>query len=328
MDDTKKLIEKYKRELMEFSRANPQRSSKESGQWERQTERETMQQQEGQLEWEPAHRPEREPMRQQERQPERETERQPEREPMRQQERQPERQPEREPMQPEQEKKQPKIIGYVSEESGEYPSVFDKFITDAMENDEIETVSSAEPIEPEPRPEDVPEAHTTPRAPEINSENTMEELSQGTGESISNFTVPTFSSLEEFEARNRGGGMLEFRVFAARQAVPIGNADVRVTTRIDGKDYEMFSAKTNNSGEVAAVVLPAPSRELSQQSGNRIQPFSLYDATVDKKGFTKVILRDIPIFDGVRSIQKVAMLPLSDQSDGAADEITEVQNAE
>ncbi len=274
MDETKKLIEKYKRELMELSRANPQRAVKEPS------------------------RPEPERVREQ---------------------------------------KQPKIIGYVSEESGEYPDVFDRFITDAMENNEIETVSSTSADESDDNATNISEELELTDNPS-NSENravdsngafgaSTEKMSQGTGESISNFPVPVYSSVEEFEAKNRGGGTLEFRVFAAREALPIDNADVKVTVRIDGGDHEVFSGQTDNSGAIGAITLPAPSKELSQNVDNKIQPFSLYDASVEKKGFTKVILRDIPIFDGIRSIQKVAMLPQTEQSDGAIEQITEVPNA-
>lgn len=312
MEDTKKLIEKYKRELMEMSRTAPARSNS------------------------PSPSPEEKP----------------------------------------QPAKTPKIIGYVTEESGEFPSVFDKFITDAVENNDIETVRESAPraeelngsvaAEPSERAdeeidtprrdlfdiesgdpeedapsaeesvreseEDVPRADE-PRSPQ-NAERTIDnseqsDMLQGTGESISNFPVSEYSSVEEFEANNTGGGSLEFRVFAANQALPIEGADIAVTTRIDGKNHPMFKTTTNSSGETGLFTLPAPSKELSQTASNKIQPFSLYDAVVNKDGYTNVIIRDIPIFDGVQSIQRVAMLPESENGNGGspAEEITEVSNA-
>lgn len=251
----------------------------------------------------------------------------------------------------------PKVIGYVTEESGEFPAVFDKFITEAVENKDIETVRSAptndnedpftefpevsdedisEEEPPAAPPPDLLDDNTPPEAseePETAADSAYEterseldEMAQGTGESISNFPVPEYDTLEEFEAGNRGGGSLEFRVYAAREAMPIENAYVTVSTRIDGKDREMFNARTNSSGETGIRVLPAPSRELSQQSDNAVQPFALYDATVEKDGYVKVILRDIPIFDGIQSIQSVAMIPEL-QSQNETEEITEVNDA-
>ena len=275
MEETKKLIEKYKRELMELSRTAPQ------------------------------------PVRE-----EKNTENKP--------------------------PKPPQVIGYVSEESGEFPSVFDKFITDAIENNDIETVQNenTDMDEPEEETDEYTEYETdelTETPDETLSENDYEtdenavnenqqiDYEQGTGESISNFPVSEYSSYEEFEARNKGGGTLEFRVSEARGAFPVELAKIVVTTRIDNRDHEMFNAVTDKSGATRARILPAPPKALSQLSKNSVQPFALYDATVEKDGYTKVILRDIPIFDSVQSVQSVSMLPESEA--GNTEEITEVPNA-
>lgn len=286
MEDTKKLIEKYKRELMELSKSAPQ-SARES------------------------------------------------------------RPAEEKPV------KTPQIIGYVTEESSEFPAVFDRFITEAVENDEVETVKSRDPDYlnmpngtdiPDEEPNssnandviDVPEDLLNDKYRESpdnednpKKANPEDNMAQGTGESISNFAVPEYSNLSEFESNNRGVGTLEFKVFAAREALPIENAAIAVTARINGKDHEMYNTLTDNSGETKAQPLPAPSKELSQQADNNIQPFSLYDATVEKKGFAKVILRDIPIFDGVQSIQRVAMIPEEELAgaDSPREKITEVRDA-
>ncbi len=300
MDDTKKLIEKYKRELMELSRTAPKPTPEAP---------------------EPA--------------------------------------------------KTPKIIGYVTEESSEFPAVFDRYITEAVENNDIETISAEAPEAAETagktnnKATDIIEINESPQGSN-NAENGMdvenepdsvvefaEELAaegerpsdrpmargsaevdrssdrpmvRGTGETISNFPVASYENMAEFEARNTGGGMLEFRVFTAREALPVEGARITVSVRIDGSDHVLYTAMTDQSGETAMTVLPAPSKELSQNSENRVQPFSLYDATVEKDDFTKVLLRDIPIFDGVRSIQRVAMIP--EENANAAEEITEVPNAD
>lgn len=306
MEDTKKLIEKYKRELMEMSRTAPQPVRSDS----------------------PA--------------------------------------PEEKP----QPVKTPKIIGYVTEESSEFPSVFDRFITDAVENNEIETVrddtpradeqndmfdaeeeiivprqdlfdfESGDTEEGAPSPErNAPLSEEAVPSPEADAPNIEDmrsrtadspeqtDMSQGSGESISNFPVSEYSSVEEFEANNTGAGSLEFRVFAANMALPIEGADIIVTTRIDGGNHPMFKTVTNNSGETGLFTLPAPSKELSQTASNKVQPYSLYDAVVNKDGYTNVIIRAIPIFDGVQSIQRVAMLPEAENNGSPAEEITEVPNA-
>ncbi len=47
---------------------------------------------------------------------------------------------------------------------------------------------------------------------------------------------------------------------------------------------------------------------------------------MNKNGFAEVILRDIPVFDGVQSIQRVAMVPVPSEEE-VTEEITEVENA-
>ena len=44
-------------------------------------------------------------------------------------------------------------------------------------------------------------------------------------------------------------------------------------------------------------------------------PYALYDATVKAEGYSTVELSSIPIFDGVTSIQRVAMIPSNSGSD-------------
>lgn len=65
---------------------------------------------------------------------------------------------------------------------------------------------------------------------------------------------------------------------------------------------------TNSSGQTPLQGLAAPNKELSQHYENEIQAFALYDATVTKNGFSQVVLEDIPVFDGVMSVQKVFMI--------------------
>lgn len=124
----------------------------------------------------------------------------------------------------------------------------------------------------------------------------------------SNFPRAEFKDYEDFQKQNPGKGTLIFRVYTGRQAVPIENAECVIYTRINGEKYELAKMRTNSSGQTPLQGLPAPNKALSQQSENKIQAFALYDAKVTKNGFSQVILEDIPVFDGVMSVQKVFMI--------------------
>lgn len=125
-----------------------------------------------------------------------------------------------------------------------------------------------------------------------------------------NFTEPIFNSVDEFEENNLGSGTILFRVYTAREAIPIENAVCRVTKDFGGTVHTFHTLITDESGRTPAEPLPAPSTELSQDSQNKIQPFSLYDALITREGYADVELREIPVFDGVSSIQQVAMIPI------------------
>lgn len=132
----------------------------------------------------------------------------------------------------------------------------------------------------------------------------------GSKSDISNFIEPKYDSLEDFEKNNRGTGTILFRVYTAHEALPIENAVCKVTKVFNGNTHTFYTLITDESGRTTTEPLPAPSSELSQNSENTVQPFSLYDATVTREGYADVELKEIPVFDGVSSVQQVAMIPV------------------
>ena len=78
-------------------------------------------------------------------------------------------------------------------------------------------------------------------------------------------------------------------------------------------------------------MLPAPPSHLSQTPDSVIQPYSLYDADITAKGYAPVAIRNLPIFEGILSVQRTAMVPRSEDSGETISEnepdLTEVPNA-
>lgn len=402
MDDTKKLIEKYKRELMELSRRSvkPSREIKESAV----SAASAVPVVPDEPEDAPVLSPQTESVSEAAAQP------------------------------PEKPERKPEIIGYVNEESGEFPAVYDRFIAEIVKNDESLTPSDIDGVttdagdkdapaeapreaatdtsESSPAPkreildisdvlftpprhkkipsvkavrEDITEqsepaanypeenvsgvTDNSPTAPRPDIADTLsvseekaetladqpisgtdenEQLTgrsfedesypqnpneppdsimrQGSGAEPVNYPESVYNSYEDFVRRNIGRGTMLFRVYTAREALPIMGASCVITKKIAGETHEICSLVTDSSGQTRAESLPAPSGELSQSFENNIQPFALYDATVKKQDFADVELHDIPVFDGVQSIQRVAMIPAASES-GITEDITEVDNA-
>ncbi len=123
------------------------------------------------------------------------------------------------------------------------------------------------------------------------------------------FPEPQYTSFEDFQSKNSGRGTMVFRITTAREALPVEGAKCVLTKKFGGIIYEIDTLFTDRSGQTAPRTLPAPPKSLSQQYDNLVQPFALYDATVTRDGYVDVVLTDIPVFDGVQSVQRVSMLP-------------------
>lgn len=302
MEDTKNMIERYKRELMDLMKSSPNRGS---------TSKPTQ--------TEPAPRAGVVP----------ETDSSP-MTPV-----QPSPQPPQAEGVPETEiVKQPRVIGYVKDDV-RIPDEYGRLISEISDNDECNddvdemisdeitenTDESVAQIEPEMSAPKPPQQ----RESAIGANPSDEELARGSRGTPIEYPEPEYESYEQFTERNIGRGTITFRVYTAREALPIKGAKCTLSKRIAGSTHEITEMLTDESGQTPPQTLPAPSKELSQHVENNVQPFALYDATVRKDGYADVILKDIPVFDGVQSIQRVAMVP--DADDGESEIITEVPNA-
>ena len=136
-----------------------------------------------------------------------------------------------------------------------------------------------------------------------------------------NFPEPVYADFAEFERKNTGRGTMSFRVYTAREALPVIGAKVIITKQIGGEMHTFSVLTTDISGQTAPITLPAPEKNLSLDSGNKIQPFSLYDAIITKKGYAAIRYTGIPVFDGVNSVQRAAMVPTEEKM---TENITEV----
>ncbi len=180
------------------------------------------------------------------------------------------------------------------------------------ENGEVQvtTEEQAERLNDQPVSGTDPNEQLTGRSFEEKPQTPVSDVSMehGSRSEPANFPRSVFDSYEDYQNQNTGKGTIIFRVYTGRQAVPLENAECVIYTRINGSKYEIARLLTNSSGQTPVQELPAPDKELSQHSENTIQAFALYDATVTKKGFSQVVLEDIPVFDTVQSVQRVFMI--------------------
>lgn len=116
--------------------------------------------------------------------------------------------------------------------------------------------------------------------------------------------APTPDTLESFLERNQSIGFLRIQAFTGPQAVPVANADVLVARGFIDGARRFAGGSTDESGILDGIVLPAPNGSLAQQPGT-LMPYALYDIYVSHPNYRTEIYRQVPVFDGVVSIQPV-----------------------
>lgn len=141
-----------------------------------------------------------------------------------------------------------------------------------------------------------------------------------------------FQTFDEFMRANPRQGSVQFRTYTARNALPVPGAKITVTKVIGGKPHTFYTLTTDISGQTEEVILPAPPVALSQKPDCGVQPYALYDADITAEGFHPVSVRGLPVFEGILSVQRAAMIPGANggESETIADtepDLTEVPDA-
>ncbi|MBQ7789012.1 MAG: hypothetical protein IJ398_05100 [Clostridia bacterium] len=112
---------------------------------------------------------------------------------------------------------------------------------------------------------------------------------------------------------NDSVGFLIVSVNTANGALPVEGATVTVYGGNEAKSDVIYSLKTDESGRTEKVVLSTKSKELSTEPGN-IAPFKSYNIEVSAPGYYDNNYINVPIFQGITSLQGVSLIPLSEFS--------------
>ena len=111
--------------------------------------------------------------------------------------------------------------------------------------------------------------------------------------------------LRQFLAENPEIGRASCRERVS-SAVPIERATVVISKALPSGHTLSVTTMTNESGKTAEISLPAPRRDKSQTPGGT-DVFATYDALISAPGTVPVVVHNIPIFDGITTIQPVAL---------------------
>ena len=111
-------------------------------------------------------------------------------------------------------------------------------------------------------------------------------------------------------------GFLAVTVRTSNGAIPIENAKVSIYENYDNggansNGHLIYSLRTNNFGQTEKVALPTKSMSLSLEPGN-LQPFTSYNIFVSSEGYFDSDVINVPIFQGVTSLQPINLIPVSE----------------
>ena len=111
-------------------------------------------------------------------------------------------------------------------------------------------------------------------------------------------------------------GFLVVTVRTSNGAIPIENAKVSIYENYDNggansNGHLIYSLRTNNFGQTEKIALPTKSMSLSLEPGN-LQPFTSYNIFVSSEGYFDSDVINVPIFQGVTSLQPINLIPVSE----------------
>lgn len=101
------------------------------------------------------------------------------------------------------------------------------------------------------------------------------------------------------------GGIL-VHVRTARGAEPVPGAAVLITQEQNGEQVLIAVRTADDCGDVPEVRVPAPPSSADQQ----YPAYYVYDITVAAEGFYRERSTDVPVFEGIVSVQSFDLIPL------------------
>lgn len=213
---------------------------------------------------------------------------------------------------PQEEPRRPQVISYGADD---VVSAFDNVFGALTEDNGVSTVTpeAAEELDDMPESGESPDEQLGRRDFEEQTEtvNSPEDIRPLEQQGSAPLAPPEreYASLQEFTDVNDRRGTARFRTYTARGALPVKGARIVVSREIGGRQHVFYTLTTDESGLSPIISLPAPPKELSESPDSPVTPYATYDVQVSAGGYDEVLVRSIPIFEGVQSVQRIALVP-------------------
>ena len=114
----------------------------------------------------------------------------------------------------------------------------------------------------------------------------------------------SFENDEEFLKQNLGTGILKVQTRIGNTYLPIQHAKIEVYRYFGNQRKVFFQGYTGPDGFIDHIALPSPSRRKDYLNGA-----SLYQIQATHPRFQDTNIEEVSIYDGIKSIQIIEMLP-------------------
>jgi len=113
------------------------------------------------------------------------------------------------------------------------------------------------------------------------------------------------SIYDKFINENKGIGRLKIRAYAASEALPVSGLNIVVSTIIDNNNVVFFRGKTDSSGMIPTISLPAPKLEISNLEVPKTITYKI-EAYMD---INRISNFTVDMYDGVCVVQNINYVP-------------------
>ncbi len=113
--------------------------------------------------------------------------------------------------------------------------------------------------------------------------------------------LKNYKPYEDFLNENEGIGYLKIRGYSASEALPIIDLKITVTKEIGDYDVIFYEGKTDKSGMINDIALPACNR---QRSNLEVPKCAMYNVEAEKNTF-KENFYNIKVYNGIKTITDI-----------------------
>lgn len=104
-------------------------------------------------------------------------------------------------------------------------------------------------------------------------------------------------------------GKLEFVLYVGEEALPVTDAEIIILNTDTSDIFSNKVLKVDSNGKSKAISLYTYEKYLSEEPDASVKPYKTYDAIIISNTLQNKYIKNIPIFAGITSIQKVQMTP-------------------